>query len=85
MANYIKKIQLKPETSDKTFRELCNRMQEQGVFMASCNNGKEKWIVGHWEDEHDFLAWILAMSGFELTSEQTEPTEQEPYPLETRR
>jgi len=78
MANYIRKIQLKPETSDKTFHELCNRMQDQGVFMASGSSGKQKWIVGHWEDEQDFLAWNLAMAGFELTSEQTEPTKQEP-------
>ena len=55
-----KRIDLKPTTTDSQYTEICNLMTKQGVFMA-CGNCEEKWIMGSWEDEIDFLAWSIAM------------------------
>jgi len=57
---FTKKITLKPATQNHIYTTLCNKMEEQGVFIA-CGSCDDKWIKGKWEDEVDFLAWCVAM------------------------
>ena len=59
---FQKKINLKPETPDSAYTKMCNFMEKQGVFVA-CGSCDEKWIIGKWEDELDFLAWYSALAG----------------------
>ena len=56
----MKRIDLKSETKDADYTTLCNTMTKQGVFKA-CGNCDEKWVIGKWEDDIDFLAWSVAM------------------------
>jgi len=55
-----RKIVLNPETQDHIYTELCSRMEKQEVFVT-CGNCDDKWIIGKWEDEVDFLVWCVAM------------------------
>ena len=67
----IKKIILKPSASDKTYTEMCNLMEKQGVFV-SCGSPNDKWILGKWDNEIDFMAWCVALSEAKATKGKTE-------------
>lgn len=56
----LRTITLKPDTPDNVYTDLCNTMTKQGVFNA-CGNCDDKWVMGRWEDEFDYLAWSVAM------------------------
>jgi len=66
-------IKLKPTTKDQVYTELCNTMEQQKVFVG-CGNCDEKWVIGQWEDEMDFLAWSVAMGLCKIIDEENPPT-----------
>ena len=64
----VRKITLKSETTDKTYRELIETAEAQGIFVA-CGNCDDKWIIAKFENGLDYLAWLVAMGFAEM--EQT--------------
>jgi hypothetical protein len=52
-------IILNPETEDRIYTELCDKMERQGVLRA-CGSCDDKWVMGKWDSEEDYLAWYLA-------------------------
>ena len=58
---YKKQITLKPDTPDATYTAMCNMMEKQGVFVA-CGSQNDKWIIGNWDNEEDYFAWIVALA-----------------------
>lgn len=69
---YQKQIKLKPETPDSTYTDLCDIMQKQDVFVA-CGSCDDKWILGKWENEMDFAAWLFCcISGFDVQIKEIE-------------
>jgi len=63
MKPYIRQIVLKKDTPDAVFTFLCETMTERGVFRA-CGSCDDKWIIGIWENESDYLAWATALAIF---------------------
>ena len=62
MSKLKKKITLNESATDAAYKDLCETMEKQGVF-AGCGNCDDKWIIGKWEDEEDYLDWACAMFG----------------------
>lgn len=58
---FQKKIVLKNDTPDATYTKMCNMMEEQGFFVA-CGDSEDKWILGSWESETEFLAWLMLVN-----------------------
>ena len=69
---FTKQIVLKQATQDRVYTKLCNIMEKQGVFMA-CGSCDDKWVMGKWENEIDFLAWCVAM-GMGMATPTQPPT-----------
>ena len=55
----LKKIQLKPDTTDSEYAEFCNLCEKQGIFRA-CGSCDDKWIIVQFEDEVDMAAWLVS-------------------------
>jgi len=56
----IKTIQLKNDTPDHVYTQMCNVTETQGIFKA-CGNCDDKWIMVQFEDEISYVAWLVAM------------------------
>lgn len=55
----IVKIKLKNKTSDNDYTQLCNKTENQGIFVA-CGNCDDKWIMLRFDNNIDYLAWLTA-------------------------
>jgi len=53
-------IQLNLDTPDSIYTDICNIMENQGVFVR-CGSPDDKWIEGKWPDEEAYMAWLAAI------------------------
>ena len=68
----IRQIRLKEDIPDNKYTEFCNIAEKQGIFVA-CGSPDDKWINLRFEDELDYLAWVIAMSGaYKIAMEEEE-------------
>ena len=66
----IRQVRLKEDTPDKIYTAFCNLMERQGVFVA-CGSPDDKWINLRFENELDYLAWMIAMGEtFKIETEE---------------
>lgn len=54
-----KQITLKPETPDSEYTRICN-IFDKDKRLVSCGSPDNKWMIVDFEDELDYMAFLVA-------------------------